>query len=146
MDIYATKNPMQRHRVFCFMGKREDERKLSDLICLGLFDLKTSCRRNLGGLLRHSQSQDAVVILSGDTVSINTFNIETAAERSVITLAAYKTVVALVFLFLGLALRGNGQAILVDINVDIFLLEAGQFIRRITKMDILSRGKRRNVM
>lgn len=95
MDIYAIKKPDANGTGFCFMGKREDERKLSDLICLGLFDLKTSCRRNLGGLLRHSQSQDAVIILSGDTVSINTFNIEAAAERPVITLAAYKTVVAL---------------------------------------------------
>ena len=75
------------------MGKREDERKLSDLICLGLFDLKTSCRRNLGGLLRHGQSQDAVVILGGDGIGIDTLDVEAAAERAVVTLAAYETVV-----------------------------------------------------
>ena len=122
----CNKNPMQRHRVFLFYGEERDERKLSDLICLGLFDLKTSCRRNLGGLLRHSQSQDAVVILSGDTVSINTFNIEAAAERSVITLRGVQNRCRPCLPFLGLALREMvEQSLSISMLISSFL-KAGQ--------------------
>lgn len=110
------------------MGKREDERKLSDLLnyCLGSLDLKASCRGDLGGLLRHGEGQDTVVILGGDGICINALDIEAAAERAVVTLAAHKAVLALFLFFLGLALRGDGQAILVDVDVDVFLLKAGQ--------------------
>ena len=75
-------------------------------------------------LLGHDQGQDAVGIRSLDVVDLNAGDVKAAGEAAVHALAL-DVVELLVFLIL-LALDADGQNVVLDVNVDVLLLEAGQ--------------------
>ena len=92
---------------------------------LSLFDFEPSCCGDFGLFLRHCQGQHTVIVCGGDGLGVDALDIEAAGVGTVVTLTA-DVAVGVFFLFLTLVLGGDGQAILVDINADVFLLEAGE--------------------
>ena len=93
---------------------------------LCLLDLQTAACGNLGSLLRHRQRQNAVSVGSLDTVNVDTGDVKATAVRTVVTLTLYEVVLLVLLILVDLSLGADGQAIVLDVYLDILLLEAGQ--------------------
>ena len=131
VEIYKLTSQKARSfdRAFCIRGLKKRERiKTSDdevKRCFGSFDLEPSCCGDFGLFLRHCQGQHAIVVGGGDSLGVDALDIEAAGVGTIVTLTA-NVAVGVFFLFLTLVLGGDGQAILVDINADVFLLKSGK--------------------
>ena len=90
-----------------------------------LLDFEPSGGRYGLNLLRHGELQHAVGILCLDAINIHAGHIEATAVGTIETLALDE-VLLLVFL-VHLALGGDGQTVVLNVDLDVFLLEAGEF-------------------
>ena len=84
-------------------------------------------RRRVGGngfnLLRHGELQNAVSVLGLNAVHVHAGHVKAPAVGTVETLALDE--VLLLFILVQFALGGNGKAVVLNVDLDIFLLEAG---------------------
>lgn len=101
-----------------------------DIIARGkyvLLDLKSAACRNNFLLLRQSEGQDAVSVACVDSIGINAGDIKAAAEGTVETLALYEVLLLVFLVVVDLALCADCEAIILDVDLNVLFLEAGQF-------------------
>ena len=78
------------------------------------------------GLLGHGQRQDSVFIGGLDALDVDLGHVETSRVRTVVTLAANVIALVVLFALAVLVLGMDGQNVIVDVDVDVFLTEARQ--------------------
>ena len=89
-------------------------------------DLEVLGLRLCRGLLGHGQRQDAVFIGGLDALDVDLGHVETSRVRTVVTLAANVIALVVLFALAVLVLGMDGQNVIVDVDVDVFLAEARQ--------------------
>ena len=87
-------------------------------------DLEVLGLRLCRGLLGHGQRQDAVFIGGLDALDVDLGHVETSRVRTVVTLAANVIALVVLFALAVLVLGMDGQNVIVDVDVDVFLAEA----------------------
>ena len=93
------------------------------------FDLQTFGGLLLLGGLGQDQLQHALVVLGLDGGGVDAGDVEGAAVRAVAALAAQVLVALILVLMFGVALGGDGQSIVIQIQVDVLLFKARQVCR-----------------
>ena len=88
-----------------------------------LLDLEVLGLRLCRGLLGHGQRQDAVFIGSLDAFHIDLGHVEASGIRTIVTLAADVIALVIFFVLAVLVLGTNGQDVVVDVEMDVFLVE-----------------------
>ena len=86
-------------------------------------DLEVLGLRLCRGLLGHGQRQDSVFIGGLDALDVDLGHVETSGVRTVVTLAANVIALVVLFALAVLVLGMDGQNVIVDIDVDVFLAE-----------------------
>ena len=93
---------------------------------MSLLDLELAAGRDLGRLLRHGQREDAVFVLGLDAVDVDAGDVEAAGEGAVEAFALDEVLLLVLFLLLALVLGADGQAVVLNVDLDVVLVEAGQ--------------------
>ena len=107
----------------------------------GLFDFESAAGGLFLLLLRKSQGQDAVLVACLDVRAVDAADIKAAAVGAERTLAAQEAVLLFLLLKLGMTLGGDAQGVVLYIDVDVFLLEAGQIsLQRVAVSGVLDIG------
>jgi hypothetical protein len=99
-------------------------------------DLEVLGLRLCRGLLGHGQRQDSVFIGGLDALDVDLGHVETSGVRTVVTLAANVIALVVLFALAVLVLGMDGQNVIVDIDVDVFLAEARQVGFKLIEMSV----------
>ena len=106
-----------------------------------LFDFESAAGGLFLLLLRKSQGQDAVLVACLDVRAVDAADIKAAAVGAERTLTAQEAVLLFLLLKLGMTLGGDAQGVVLYIDVDVFLLEAGQIsLQRVAVSGVLDIG------
>ena len=85
-------------------------------------DLEVLGLRLCRGFLGHGQRQNAVFIRSLDALDVNLGHVEASGVGAVVTLAADVIALVVLLVLAVLVLGMNGQDVVVNVDVDVFLL------------------------
>ena len=110
------------------LSRRPSGLRLDDLL-KRLFDFQTARGCLCGNQLRKRQLQDAVFIGGADLIDVNAVQIEAAAVAAEGTLAAQEAVLLVLLLIVGMTLRADDQAVVVNVDLDVLFVKAGQICR-----------------
>ena len=130
----------------CPLGAKKDTpaKAAGASFCSVLLDFQASGSGLRGNQLGHCQCQDAVVKAGLDGLGVHAIQIEAAGETAIGALAAEIIPLLVLLLVVGVTLGTDGQGVVRDINVDIFLLEAGQVglehVLRVILADVSAEG------
>lgn len=95
-------------------------------LCPRSLDLEVLGLRLYRGFLGHGQRQDTVFICGLDVLDVDLGHVEASGVRTIVTLAADVITLVVLFVVAVLMLGLNGQDVIIDVNVDVFLAEARQ--------------------
>ena len=95
-------------------------------LCPRSLDLEVLGLRLYRGFLGHGQRQDTVFIGGLDVLGVDLGHVEASGIRTIVTLAADVITLVVFFVLAVLVLGTNGQDVIIDVNVDVFLAEARQ--------------------
>ena len=106
-----------------------------------LLDLEATAGGLFLLLLRKGQSQNAIFVRGLDVRAVDAADVEAPAVGAKGALAAQVAVLLVLLLKLGMALGGDTQGVVLHIDVNVFLLKAGEIrLQRVALAKVLDIG------